>query len=78
MYMICQPLQAEQAVQAQQRRRDRRAERHRDRQADQEARNDARMVVGREPVGEVEHDAGKKPASATPSRKRTTAKLVVP
>ena len=31
---------------------------YRNRQADQKAGDDARMVVGREPVGEVEHDAG--------------------
>ena len=37
---------------------DRCAAGHRDRQADQEARDDASMVMRREPVGEIEHDAG--------------------
>ncbi len=51
-------LQSEQPVQAHQRRRDRRARRDRHRQADQEARDDARVVAGGEPVGEVEDEAG--------------------
>ena len=59
MNMICQPLRPNRPSQAHQAGRDRRADRHRDRQADQEARDDAGMVAGREPVGEIEDQAGK-------------------
>jgi hypothetical protein len=36
--------------------------RNRDRQSDQKARHNAGVVVGREPVGEIEHNAGEEPS----------------
>ena len=59
-------LEAEQAVQAHQAGRDRCADRHGDRQANQEARDDAGMVAGRKPVGEVEDHAREEPGLGNP------------
>ena len=64
-------LQAEQAVNLEQRARDRAADHGGERDRSHEQRDDARALPCRKPISEIEDDAGKKPASATPSRKRS-------